>query len=78
MLLYQLPYPAQIVLRQSVIPGQLNLGVEPELCLSPFAMHVYMHARLLKREKAKPETAFPEYGGTHGTPSTTPKNTEIN
>jgi len=73
MLLYQLPYPAQIVLRQSVISGQLNSGFEPELCLSPFAIHVYMRVRLLKREEVKPETAFPEYGGTHGTPFIMPK-----
>jgi len=74
MLLYQLPDPAQIILRQSVIPGQFNSGFDPELRFTAFAMHVDMHARLFKREEVKPETAFPEYGGTHGTPSTMPKN----
>jgi hypothetical protein len=73
MLLYQLPDLAQIILRQSVIPGQFNSGFDPDLRLSSFAMHVYMHARLLKREEVKPETAFPEYGGTHGTPFIMPK-----
>jgi hypothetical protein len=77
MLLYQLPDPAQVALRQSIIPGQFNPGFDPELCLSAYAMHMDMHARLLKREEVKPETAFPEDSGTHGLPSTMPMNRKI-
>jgi hypothetical protein len=77
MLLYQLPDPAQIVLRQSIIPGQFDSGFDPELRLSAFAMHVDMHTRLLKGEEVKPEAAFPEYGGTHGMPSTMPRFREM-
>jgi hypothetical protein len=33
-----------------------------------FDMHVDMHTRLLKGEEEKPETVFPEYGGTHEFP----------
>jgi hypothetical protein len=66
MLLYQLPGTAEVILRQSVVSSQFDSGFDPELRLSAFAVHVDMHSRLLKGEEEKAETAFPEYGWTHG------------
>jgi hypothetical protein len=31
-------------------------------------MDMNMHSSLFKREEVKPESAFPEYGGTHELP----------
>ena len=57
---------SEVLAREAVVPGQLDLRAQPELGLSVTAVHVDVDSRLLTREKEKPEASFPENRWTHG------------
>jgi hypothetical protein len=51
-----------------VIYREFDLWLDPELCLTRWAMHMNVHPRLLAREKVEAEAAFSKNSRTQPYP----------
>ena len=65
MRLYYSPDSSQFMIRKPIVPGQHDIGLQPELGFACRCMDVYMHSFLLSREKEKAVAAFREDSWAH-------------
>jgi hypothetical protein len=54
---------AEVLSAELVVPGQLNLRLDPELGLTVRRLHMDVHALLLAREEEEPERLLAEAVG---------------
>ena len=66
MRLYDSPDSSQFVIRKPIVPGQRNVGFQPELGFARRGMDVHLHSFLLSREKEKAVATFREDSWAHG------------
>ena len=65
MLLDELANFTHLMTGKTVLYGQFDLWLQPELGVPIRALNVHMHAVLLKGEEVEPEPLRPEDGRTH-------------